>query len=86
MLEACTNYSKIPVFYAYVIAFEARSKWNLQDCDASWNAQSLCQRGSEFIRQYRQYLVDRYSQNAGNISATYGREKVVVFLIEPDFW
>ena len=84
MLGLCASNNKIPVFYAYVIAFEARAMWQLQDCDVPGT--NLCQRGSEFIRLNRQYLVNKYSENAGNISATYGKDKVVVFLIEPDFW
>lgn len=85
MLDLCTSKNKIPLFYAYVIAFEARAMWNLQDCDVS-STTNLCIRGSEFIRQNRQRLVDKYTEHSKEIANRYGKDKVVVFVMEPDFW
>ena len=75
--------NKNPVQYAYIIAFEARSQWGLQDCDAGYP--NLCQRGAEFIRQKRSFLVGRYAYQAQNIASYIGSSAKVVFLIEPDF-
>lgn len=85
MLDLCKQKNKVPLFYAYVIAFEARAKWKLQDCDVS-STSSLCQKGSEFIRQNRQALVNKYTEHCSAIADRYGRDKVVIFVMEPDFW
>lgn len=86
MLELCKSSNKVPVFYAYVIAFEARSNWQLSDCDNPQGKPTLCQKGSEYIRQNKNHLIGRYYDNAANIARVYGSDKVVVFLIEPDLW
>ena len=57
---------KIPVVYGYVIAFEARNLWNLQDCNHPnypnvWD--QLCGRAAKFIRENRQLIVDRYKMH-----------------------
>jgi len=84
MLNVCLKYNKIPLFYAYVIAFEARAMQGLQDCNVG--TPSLCQQGSEFILQNRQHLVNKYTEHATNIALTYGQSQTVVFVMEPDFW
>lgn len=84
MLDVCTKNNKIPLFYAYVIAFEARSKSGLQDCDVG--TPNLCQQGAEFIRNNRQSLVNKYTEHATAIAARYGKDKPVIFVMEPDFW
>ena len=72
MLDVCTKNNKIPLFYAYVIAFEARSKKGLQDCDVG--SPNLCQQGAEFIRNNRQNLVNKYTEHATGIAARYGKD------------
>lgn len=63
MLNLCKKTNKIPVFYAYVIAFEARAKASLQDCNTG--SQNLCIVGAQFIRENDgQYLVKKYAENA----------------------
>lgn len=84
MLDFCTKNNKIPLFYAYVIAFEARAMKGLQDCDVGGT--TLCQGGSDFIRNNRQHLVDKYTEHATGIAARYGKTNPVVFVMEPDFW
>ena len=54
-------------FYAYIIAFEARFKAGLQDCDVS-NTNSLCTKGADFIKNNRQHLIERYRHQATKIS------------------
>jgi len=43
MIKHCKQKSKLPVFYSYIIAFEARTKQGLKDCDVDPNY-SLCNR------------------------------------------
>lgn len=76
--------NKMPLFYAYIIAFEARTKAGLKDCDVG--TPSLCQNGADFIRNNRAFLVNRYSYQASKIAEIIGRNANAVFLIEPDFW
>jgi hypothetical protein len=84
MLKRCMEFNKIPVFYAYIIAFEARAMWGLQDCNMP--GQNLCQRGCNFIRENRNHIISRYKHHASGIAQVYGKDKPVVFLMEPDFW
>ena len=83
MLETCVKLKKLPVFYAYIIAFEARVKWGLKDCDVG--TPSLCQQGADFIRKNRDHLVARYKHQAQNIAQYLGKDGKAVFEIEPDF-
>jgi hypothetical protein len=85
MLNCCIKNGKIPLFYAYVIAFEARNMMGLQDCDVD-PQNNLCHYGAQFIRNNRAYLVGRYNYQASEISKIVGASAKVVFLIEPDFW
>ena len=86
MLKTCKKQNKTAVFYAYVIAFEARSKLGLHDCDVDVDKDNLCTHGSCFIREHRSHLVSVYEKNAKQIAEYLGRYASVVFLIEPDFW
>ena len=85
MIDICKKSSKIPVFYAYIIAFQARKDRNLQDCDVA-PSNNLCYQGANYIRQNRQLLVNRYGHQASKIAERLGPNSVAVFLIEPDFW
>ena len=51
MLNKAKALGKTPLFYGYVIAFEARAKSKIQDCDVdpNWN---LCKEGANFIRVF----------------------------------
>jgi len=71
MIKATKKAGKIPLFYAYIIAFEARYRKNLQDCDVSPN-NNLCTDGSNFIRDNRVLLVSRYSHHAKAIATALG--------------
>ena len=51
--------------YTYMIAFEARKKWGLLDCNVGHP--SLCEKGANFIRQNRKYLVDIYAREASKL-------------------
>ena len=86
MLKATKKAGKIPLFYAYIIAFEARFRKNLQDCDMS-GTNNLCTDGSNFIRANRDLLVSRYSHHAKAISSALGdKNAVTIWVMEPDFW
>ena len=41
MIKQCIAKNKTPLFYSYIIAFEARAKAGLQDCDVS-GSNNLC--------------------------------------------
>ena len=84
MLRKTVSLGKIPVFYAYIIAFEARNDWNLQDCNVGYP--NLCQQGSKYIRENYDHIVERYKHQSSNIATYIGRNGFCVFLIEPDFW
>ena len=62
MLRKCKELNKIPVFYAYVIAFEARNAWGLKDCNMGHP--NLCERGSQYIRENRARIVERYDHHS----------------------
>ena len=71
MIQKCKQLNKIPVFYAYMIPFEARAKFGYQDCDVNlWN--SVCIKGANFIRQNRNLLVNRYAHYAQQIALALG--------------
>ena len=67
MIKAVKKAGKIPLFYAYVIAFEARYRANLQDCDVS-SSSNLCTDGSNWIRNNRALIVSRYKHQATEIA------------------
>ncbi|CAF0944901.1 unnamed protein product [Brachionus calyciflorus] len=86
MINKCKQYKKLPVYYAYVIAFEARAKFGFQDCDVH-PTNNLCHGGANFIRQNRALLVSRYAHWASETAKALGdRNAPIVWLIEPDFW
>ena len=84
MLKKVKSLNKIPVFYGYVIAFEARNSWGLKDCNVG--NPNLCHRGSEFIRVNHDRIIERYDHQSREIAQIIGRNYFSVFLIEPDFW
>lgn len=86
MIKKCKQLGKIPVFYGYIIAFEARAKNGLQDCDVD-PINNLCHKGANFIRNNRALLVSRYTHQASKIAEALGdRNAPCVFIMEPDFW
>ena len=86
MIKATKKVGKIPLFYAYIVAFEARFRKNLQDCDVS-GSNNLCTDGSNFIRANRDLLVSRYAHHAKAIAAALGDKNAVnIWVMEPDFW
>ena len=85
MIDECKKQNKLPVFYAYLIAFEARHKYGFNDCDVDPN-NNLCIKGAQFIKNYRQVLVDRYGYQAQKIAERLGKDRPCLFLMEPDFW
>lgn len=84
MLQTTKSLNKIPVFYGYVIAFEARNLQGLQDCNVG--TPSLCQYGSQFIKNNRARIIERYNNHTYNIAQILGSTYTTIFLIEPDFW
>lgn len=84
MLKKTISLDKIPVFYGYIIAFEARNNWNLKDCNVGYP--SLCQQGSKYIRENYDHIIERYDHQSSNIASIIGTDRFCVFLIEPDFW
>ena len=89
MIKKCLQLNKVPVFYAYIIAFEARRAEKLYDCNdgqADPN-HNLCTHGAEFIKNNRALLVSRYTHQATNIARDLkDSNKECLFLMEQDFW
>ena len=84
-LEACITYKIIPVYYAYIIAYEANNLWGLYDCNYNI-VPSLCQRGAQFIRNNTDRILERYANYSSNVAKFIGTYGNAIFLIEPDFW
>ena len=87
MLRAAKAAQKVPVFYAYVIAFETKARSlpkRILDCDQG--SPTLCELGADFIRNNRALLVSRYAHQAASIAKIIGRDGKCIFLMEPDFW
>jgi len=84
MLDACVKNNKLPVYYGYIIAFMARDEWGLKDCDVG--TPSLCERGSDYIRENRAKIVAKYGSYALETAKKIGKNAESVWLIEPDFW
>ena len=72
------------MYYGYIIAFMARDEWGLKDCDVG--TPSLCERGSDYIRENRAKIVAKYKNYAAETAKTIGRNAESIWLIEPDFW
>lgn len=86
MVKKAKAFGKIPLFYAYIIAFEARAKFGFQDCDVH-PTNNLCFNGAKFIRENRALLVSRYTHQAKAIANALGDPNAnCIFVIEPDFW
>jgi hypothetical protein len=83
MAKKVVSLGKTALFYGYVIAFQARADMGIQDCDVN-PGYSLCNKGANYIRQNRQKLVDRYSHQAKSIAGALGKDKEVLFVMEPD--
>lgn len=84
MIDTALANNKSVVFYMYLIAFQARYDLGIKDCDVDYHY-NLCVYGAQFIRDNRQLLVSRYEYHARWIAQRYGRDKRVIFAIEPDF-
>ena len=80
MIKATKKAGKIPLFYAYIIAFEARYRKNLQDCDMS-GSNNLCTDGANFIRDNRALLVSRYTHQANAIATAMGNKNAVTIWV-----
>ena len=83
MAKKVVSLGKTALFYGYVIAFQARADMGLQDCDVNPGF-SLCNKGANYIRQNRQKLVDRYAHQAQSIAGALGKDKEVLFVMDPD--
>ena len=84
MLTLTKSLNKIPVFYGYVIAFEARNLKSLQDCNVG--TPNLCQQGAQFIRDNTARILERYDYHSSHIASYIGTNGFCIFLIEPDFY
>lgn len=69
----------------YIIAFLARERAGLLDCDVAVRTPSLCTDGASFIRQNRDRILDAYSHFAERTADEVGPQAEVLWMIEPDF-
>ena len=75
------------VLYAYIIAFEVKSTWGVEDCNVKIPGKStLCKKGADFVRSHRQQILDRFKMNAQKVAEIYGTANPATFLINPDLW
>lgn len=88
MLKTCKSKNKNAVLYAYIIAFVARNKGGLQDCDVAGknSPSSLCTQGAKYIRSNRALILDTYSNFATGVAKDWGTSEPIVWLLEPDFY
>jgi len=84
-LEICRDQKKIPVYYGYVIVFEARNLKGYSDCDVHTSFPTVCQQGANFIRNHRNWTVSRYEMHAKKTAEYLGSDATVVFLLEIDY-
>lgn len=84
MLKEALASNKIPVFYSFIIGFEAYNlKFLNDDCDHSPN---ICQKGSQFIRTNKKHILEKYRHQSYQIAEIITKKGFCVFLIEPFFW
>lgn len=81
-IRTAKQLGKTVAVYTYMIAFDARKDWGLQDCNVGHP--SLCEKGANYIRQNRQKLVDHYAREAKKMADILGRDTFAVYMIEPD--
>lgn len=82
-VEKAKELGKTLVLYMYIIAFEAKNKWALHDCNVGHP--NLCERGADYIRQFRSRIIERYEYQAKHVADIVGRNTFAVYMIEPDF-
>ena len=79
MLRFCKSNDKTPVFYAYIIAKSS----GLGDCDAGGG---LCSQGAAYLQGNFNKVKGIYENYAQKTASTYGTEKPVIWLMEPDYF
>lgn len=84
MLEYANKANKPVLFYTYIIAFEARNKFGIKDCNVA-SSNTLCTHGTKFIKENYDLILERYDHNTRKIASYLGRNSNSVFMIEPDF-
>ncbi len=79
-----------PVWLMYVIAFGAKLKLNVEDCN---NGGGLCSVGAKYIRDNRADILAQYNSYAhyvadggGSAKYAWGTTKPIIWQIEPDFY
>lgn len=82
---------KIPVVYGYIIAFEARHRAGLWDCNDPKHPDpnvQLCKKGANWIRSNRKLIIDRYRMHAVAMASDkyLGPKAAPIILIEPDLY
>ena len=93
MLNACKPggvlAGRTPMMIGYIIAFTARDDSNLQDCDVAQQqglSTSLCTNGTQYIRQNKQRLFDKYRSLAAQIAQVWGKTEPIMWMTEPDYY
>lgn len=88
MLNACKPGGKLagrtPVYYSYIIAYTARRDLQLKDCDVG--TPSLCEQGSNFMRQQKARILSQYGKYASETAKTWGTQNPIVWMMEPDYY
>lgn len=88
MLNACKPGGKLagktPVYYSYIISYTARHDLQLKDCDVG--TPSLCEQGSNFMRQRKARILSQYEKYASETAKAWGTQNPIVWMMEPDYY
>jgi hypothetical protein len=79
----------LPVLYGYVIAFTSRRDQGLCDCNVTCQTsnENLCSAGAQYLRDHLyDRVIPQYEKYAQGVASSYGTQKPVIWLMEPDFY
>jgi hypothetical protein len=79
MLKFCKENNKTPVFYAYIVAKAS----GLGDADVGGR---LDAEGGKWLRANLSTVLSRYENYAEQTANTYGTDKPIIWLMEPDYY
>eukprot|EP00308_Calcidiscus_leptoporus_P000992 CAMPEP_0119384182 /NCGR_PEP_ID=MMETSP1334-20130426/84074_1 /TAXON_ID=127549 /ORGANISM="Calcidiscus leptoporus, Strain RCC1130" /LENGTH=539 /DNA_ID=CAMNT_0007405159 /DNA_START=55 /DNA_END=1674 /DNA_ORIENTATION=+ len=83
MLKLALQMRISAAYYAYIVAFLAKTLAGLHDCDMG--EPSLCRHGANFIRTHIPTILATYDRFANETALRMGRTAPVLWLIEPDW-
>jgi hypothetical protein len=79
----------LPVLYGYIIAFTSRRDQGLCDCNVTCqtSSENLCTAGAQYLRDHLyDRVIPQYEKYAQGVASSYGTQKPVIWLMEPDYY